>query len=99
MNSTNLEQITLYLQQNYSQPLRIWAYSDWCGNFIVMVILTLSMLYFIRQEWEYEDLQVGKIIGGALALILLVVITAFIPYTLHVFTTPEISAIKDLLKK
>lgn len=80
--------------------LRVWAYADWSAWFVVILALIVAGYYARKHpiEWlENEGLpQITHWIFWGFAGLLLVF---FIPWTFHVFTTPELSAIQDLLKK
>lgn len=100
MNKQELIELAKTLGDKAAPQLRTYVYIDWAGWLLVMLCGALALWLIWRFREKINDAvdepaaHFALVLGGFVYAILLL---CFVPYTLHVFTTPELEAIKALL--
>lgn len=101
MNKQDIIAIAKTLGENTAPQLRTYIYIEWAGWLIFFVVALATMAAIWKYRGKINErmdgfpaaeiaLAVGVLIVGLLGM-------AFVPYTLHVLTTPELEALKSLL--
>jgi cell division protein FtsX len=103
MNKQDVIEIAKTLGEHASPQLRTYIYVEWFGwlTFFIIAITTLALIWKFRARinallLDFPAAQIALAFG---VFMLGVLAIAFVPYTLHVLTTPELEAIKSLFRK
>lgn len=95
----NTDKTIQWLIANVPTQLRTYIYIQWdcwlCFN-ILSVILSI-ITWRLRDKMINDEIPIGWIAFIMVGLITFMLITSFIPYTLHIYTTPELVAIESLV--
>lgn len=101
MNKTEIMELAKTLGDHASPQLQSYAYTTWMCElgFIIVGLLALAIVwkYLGKLNTMLEDnFPLGWCILGTIAFLTGLALLFFIPRTLHVFTTPELEAIRML---
>lgn len=100
MIKQDIIEIVKTLGENTTPQLRLYVYTQWACWFIyfVVAIATLAAIWKYRSKINerVDGFPAAEILIATGMLIILIQGIAFVPYTLHVLTTPELQAIKSL---
>jgi phosphotransferase system glucose/maltose/N-acetylglucosamine-specific IIC component len=100
MNKQELMELAKTLGDNVSPQLRLYTYVEWIGWLNVMICgaVALWLIWRFREKISENVDHMAPFaalaIGGCVYALLF---ACFVPYTLHVFTTPELLALKSLI--
>ena len=101
MNKQEALEILSTVNDQVSPQLRTMVYIDWFGWLAFMLVLMgLTILAWIKRgkinKASYTDPMGSVFAWGATAIVILFLMN-FIPYTIQVFTIPEVVALRSLL--
>ena len=103
MNESDIMDIINSMNSNMSPELRKYIYIEWVGWLVLIVSIFsgVAILWKLRKKIRSncDDIPMaeiaivlGLIIGGLMMI-------AFIPYSAHVFITPELEAVRSIIGK
>jgi hypothetical protein len=103
MNKNDIIELAKTLGENASPQLRTYIYIEWAGWLIFVLSLLAALAVTWRKYIAQKDQNADGCfpLGFALAVVGFaagITVLCFIPYSLHVLTTPELEAIKSLLE-
>lgn len=103
MNNHKLIKITQTLLNKAGPQLRSFAYANWVGWLIILLSLLLCMAILWKLRYkitignDIDPAPLGHVLFWIATTLFVGTIIAFIPWTLQVFMSPELSGLQLLM--
>tara|TARA_R110002074_G_scaffold24141_4_gene72209 strand:+ start:345 stop:659 length:315 start_codon:yes stop_codon:yes gene_type:complete len=102
MNKQETLEILSTVNDQVSPQLRTMVYIDWFGWLIfILVLMGLVILAWVKKDKlnkiSPDEIPAGSFFAWGLTGFMALFLFPFIPYTIQVFTIPEVVALRSLL--